>query len=539
MRLSLIPATLLCLCLLPGGAARATGATAQISQLTMQPVPLSLAQNSVLAAQVAALLASQPAALRAHWGISVVDAASGQPLFSENDGQLFAPASNAKLFTTAAALALLGPGYRMSTPVVAEGSIDATGTLHGDLRLIGGGDPTLSGRQYPWDGHTERPNPPLTALDALAAQVAASGIHAVDGPVLADDTLFPQEPYGLGWAWDDLQWEYGAAISALTLNDNVRYLTVTPGIAAGAPVSVAWNPAVAGLPDDLLVSATTSAPGARPALGIDRLPAQPLRIYGTLPAGAAPTHVAIALEDPARFAADAFRASLLAAGVAVSGAASPVHRPSLDTESFTAETHEPVPLVPLPAGATSLAAPAQGRVVAQRQSVPLSAIITVTNKVSQNLHAELLLHLLGRAEGGDGSAAAGARVRRAWLTTAAGVAPDEFLLHDGSGLSADDRVTPRALTTLLHWSTTQPWGPVLRSSLPIGGVDGTLEDRLTGLRGRVQAKTGTLSAVDALSGFLVTDSGRTVIFSILCNDYPGSGSRAILDAIVEATAHAY
>ena len=523
-----------------------------------EPSPPAPAQPATLAAAVDTILTAQPAASRAHWGISVTDATTGATLYARNDAQLFEPASNAKLFTTAAALALLGPTYSMATRILAEGTLDAAGILHGDLRLIGGADPTLSGRVYPYSGHTDRSALPLAAFTALAAQVLASGIHSVDGPILADDTLFPDERYGAGWAWDDLQWEYGAPISALTINDNVRYLSVMPGAAAGLtgatigePVTAAWLPDLPGLPSGLQVTATTSAPGTAPSLGIARLPAGQsgppeaqgtLHIYGSLPAGSAGAHLAIALEDPALYAGDALRAALAAAGIPVSGAVVPTHREPDDTQSFTAETHLPAVLHSLPPGVSSLAPALAGsttRVVAARQSVPLSDIITVTNKISQNLHAELLLHLLGRAEGDDGSAAQGARVVRTFLTTQAGIAPDDFLLHDGSGLATTDLVTPRALTTLLRYSTTQPWGPILRNSLPASGVDGTLSSRFPTLRNRVQAKTGTLGEVDALSGFLTTNSGRTVIFSILCNNYPSPGSRAIVDALVEATAQAF
>ncbi len=501
----------------------------QISQQTAQSA-------TRMAADTTALLTAQPATARAHWGLSIVDAATGATLYANNDAQLFEPASNAKLFTTSAALALLGPAYTLGTRVVAEGPLDANGTLHGDLRLVGGADPTLSGRVYPYSGHTERPNPPLAALDTLAAQVLASGIHAVDGPVLADDTLFPEEPYGSGWGWDDLQWEYGAPVSALPVNDNVRYLTVTPGAIPGAPLAASWLPDVPGLASGLAITAATSAPGSAPALGVSRLPgAAALRIFGSLPANGAPVHLAIALEDPASFAGRAFAAALAAQGVQVNGSA-PIHRASQDTQSFTTETQLPLVLHALPAGAGSLSEPSAGRVVATRQSPPLSDIVTVTNKVSQNLHAELLLRLLGRAQAADGSAAQGARVVRSFATTQAGIAPDDFLLYDGSGLSTKDQVTPRALTTLLRYSTTQPWGPVLRNSLPSSGVDGTLSSRFPALRGRVQAKTGTLGEVDALSGFLTANSGRLVIFSILCNDHPGPGSRAVIDALVEAAA---
>ena len=163
----------------------------------------------------------------------------------------------------------------------------------------------------------------------------------------------------------------------------------------------------------------------------------------------------------------------------------------------------------------------------------------MVNKVSQNLHAELLLRLLGRAEGADGSFAQGARVVRAWATAQAGIPPDDFLLYDGSGLSTKDLVTPRAFTTLLRYGMTQPWGPILRNSLPIAGIDGSLSARLPALRGRVQAKTGTLGEVDALSGFLTANSGRLVVFSILCNDHPGPGARATIDALLTAAAQSF
>ena len=484
-------------------------------------------------------LLAQPAAARAHWGISVVDAATGAVLYAKNDTGLFQPASNAKLFTTSAALALLGPTYTMSTRVLAEGTVDAGGTLHGDLRLVGGGDPTISGRVYPYAGKTERPNPPLAALDALAAEVLGSGIKAVDGPILADDTLFPDERYGSGWGWDDLQWEYGAPISALVINDNVRYLTVTAGSAPGQSVTASWLPALPSPAGDTpLITAATTAPTAAAALGVSRMPGSgSLRIYGSLPAAGAPVHLAIALEDPAAFAAEAFRAALITEGVAVSGTGNPVHREPEDTQSFAAESHLPLVLQALPPGSSSLPAAAAGaRVAAARQSATLDQIVIVTNKVSQNLHAELLLRLLGRAEGSDGSAAQGARVVRAFLTAEAGIAPDDFLLYDGSGLSTKDLVTPRAITTLLRYSTTQPWGALYRASLPVAGMDGSLQTRLLTLKGRVQAKTGTLGEVDALSGFLTAASGRLILFSVLVNDYPGPGARAAIDALVAAIA---
>jgi D-alanyl-D-alanine carboxypeptidase/D-alanyl-D-alanine-endopeptidase (penicillin-binding protein 4) len=164
----------------------------------------------------------------------------------------------------------------------------------------------------------------------------------------------------------------------------------------------------------------------------------------------------------------------------------------------------------------------------------------VTNKVSQNLHAELLLRLLGRAQGDDGSVAQGVRVVRSFLV-GAGVDPDDFTFRDGSGLSPDDLVTPRAVTTLLVYANRQPWGGVYRASLPVGGVDGSLSGRFAApaLKGKLQAKTGTLGEVNALSGYLTAASGRALVFSVIVNDRVGDGARGALDKVVAAIAAAY
>ena len=161
----------------------------------------------------------------------------------------------------------------------------------------------------------------------------------------------------------------------------------------------------------------------------------------------------------------------------------------------------------------------------------------MTNKVSQNLHAELYLRVLGRLEAGDGSIAQGVRVVRQFLISA-GVDPGDFVLYDGSGLSAQDMVTPRAMTRLLTYATRQPWGATWRASLPVGGIDGTLSGRFAepAHKGKIFAKTGTLGEVNALSGYLVAASGRTVAFSILCNNHNPAGdtARVALDKIVAA-----
>jgi serine-type D-Ala-D-Ala carboxypeptidase/endopeptidase (penicillin-binding protein 4) len=474
---------------------------------------------------------AEPSVARAHWGISVVSA-EGAPLYALNDGQFFEPASNAKLLTTAAALALLPPQATYTTQVVTDGAPDTTGTLKGNVILLGAGDPTMSGRSYPYAAKTERPNPPLSALQSLADQIAAKGIKEVDGDIVGDDTWFPWEPYGSGWGWDDLDWSYGAPVSALTVNDNVVYLNVD-----GPNQPPAWNPDT---PYYTLENSLSFIPGhAQANPGIDRQPgSKKVRLFGTTNQNG--LHIALAIEDPSEYAATALRQMLLAHGIEVKGSARAQHRLSTDTQDLRAEVNQPIVLHPL--ALTTIQPPANGmQTLAQRTSPPFEQDVIVTNKVSQNLHAELLLHILGRLEAGDGSTAQGLRVVRQFLITA-GVDPADFTFVDGSGLSPQDLITPRAFTRLLTYASHQPWGATYRESLPIGGTDGTLAGRFTepSLKGKVVAKTGTLNEVNALSGYLIAASGKTVMFSILCNNHNPSGetARAAMDKIVAAIASA-
>jgi serine-type D-Ala-D-Ala carboxypeptidase/endopeptidase (penicillin-binding protein 4) len=508
-----------------------------------------------LAETIAALL-NTPATDRDHWGIAVIGM-DGTPIYSLNDGQLFQPASNAKLFTTSAAMALLGPQTIYQTKVLAQGTLSAEGTLTGNLVLAGVGDANISGSVFPYIAPSElqkSPPPavdPLRYLEQMADQVAATELKSVSGDVIGDDTMFPWEPYAPDWSIDDAVWGYGAPVSALTINDNQIKVTIAPGVSIGAPASVTLDPAISYYTLDVAV--TTGAPKAGSIVQFERAPGSKLlRIYGTIAVHAKPDVEEVAIQDPAEYAAIALKQMLEARGITVTGKAKPRHRILLNTEGFHHESNQPLNankenspqqiIDPSDDAEFEVAVSSgQEKILATHTSPPLLQDVVATNKESQNLHAELFLRQLGAAKGRDGTIAQGARVVRQFLLTA-GVDKDDFAFFDGSGLSGHDLVTPRATVRLLQYATSQPWFADWKASLPIGGVDGTLDSRFTKppLVGKVFAKTGTLGEARALSGYVECASGRTVIFSIMTgNHLPQShADRDVTDKIVAAIAAA-
>ena len=310
-----------------------------------------------------------------------------------------------------------------------------------------------------------------------------------------------------------MQAGFGAAVSALTVNDNIVMLEVAPGAVAGAPVQARWR---AG--DDLqsLENAAVTVADGEADLRLERRPGEEgVRLYGRMPVHAATTTLRIGLDDPALTTARRFRRLLEARGVVVEGQARARHRPlSLADDPASRDQAPPVPEI-------------GGVEVARLARPPLLASLTRAGKVSQNLQAELMLRRLGRLAG-TGSRADGLAQVEAMLASA-GIGRSAFDLHDGSGLSAYNRVSPRATTAFLLWTMRQPWGEAWRATLPVGGRDGTLARRFVGtpLEGRIFAKTGTLNGVNAIAGFLTAASGRTLVFSIYANDRPSTAGSSI------------
>jgi D-alanyl-D-alanine carboxypeptidase/D-alanyl-D-alanine-endopeptidase (penicillin-binding protein 4) len=514
----------------------------------------TLHAQTPLAATIGSLLAD-PKVEGVHWGISVTQL-DGTPLYALDDDKLFQPASNNKIFTTATALAVFDPGQTFETDVIARGRLSADGHLRGNLTLLGAGDANLSGRTIPYT-HNSKDADPLRYLDDLAAQIARTGLKTVDGDIIGDDTRFLFQPILRGWNADDLAWGYGAPISALSIGDNQLKFTLRPGAQPGQPATITLEtpqPAYYTITTNI-ITGTINTPTV---LRADRLPgSRTVRLYGSIAFMANPDVEYLSIDDPAEYAAIALKYLLARHGVTVTGTARAQHRLDNDTRSLHEEWHEQLPVLPETQYGYEPKPPATGihpcpacapgeveligRILARHTSPTVLQDVTVTNKVSQNLHAELLLRQLGAALGDDGSASQGIRVVHQFALNA-GVADGDFTLSDGSGLSNYDLVTPRAITQILRYAATKPWGADFRSTLPIGGVDGTLHDRFTKppLKGNVIAKTGTLGEDRALSGYLVCASGKTVVFSILTgNHLPGTDyDRTVMDKIVAAIAAA-
>jgi len=477
---------------------------------------------------------AQPEVARGFWGIEIVSLAKGKVLYARNQHKLFTPASNTKLFTTATALALIGPDYRFRTTVETTGSLDKYGRLTGDLVLAGHGDPNLSGRVLPYNLHTERDSQPIKVLTDLADDLVRKGLKFVDGDVVADDSYYAFERYGEGWSQDDLVWGDGAPVSALTINDNVVVVNILPADHIGDRAFVSVTPFADYYRIDNRIITTPPGTGPR-KIYINREPgSRTLTFWGNMPVDDAGAKEALAIEDPAAFAADLFRQLLEQRGVVVYGRTRSHH-----TELASLSTVTVTSLASRGGGNSAISSPQDQRVVlASYQSQPLADDLTVINKVSQNLHAELLLRLLGREKGNAGTIESGEEVVRTFLTQQVGISPDEFVFYDGSGLSRENLVTPHALVQLLQYAATQPWALLYQGTLPVAGVDGSLADRFKGTpgMGRIQGKTGSLNHVNALSGYATTLKGEKIAFSILTNNHhlPNSEALSTLDRIILA-----
>jgi D-alanyl-D-alanine carboxypeptidase/D-alanyl-D-alanine-endopeptidase (penicillin-binding protein 4) len=426
------------------------------------------------------------------WGLVVSDAEGREIVTIDPDGR-YIPASNTKVFTTAAAMWAMSEKrfpdrFNGGTRVRLERRAGGAGL---DVVIEGHGDARLSGATT---------DCAADCLVTLAAAVAKATDHVHD--VIGDDTAFPDQRWSPGMSWNNIPTSSGTGISALTLDDNEILATVAPGAPGEAP-------AITVSPYYSVENHALTVPGTDEKLGFDRAPnGRIVVLTGTIGAEAEPERLTLGVDDPADYAAWRFADMLRAQGVRVDGQARARHRPLLPSDD------------PEQRGEAPVLRPTEHSALAVLEPPPLAEDILTITTVSQNLHAELLLRRLGRIAG-SGSIADGLVVVRAMLDRA-GVSPHAVSLSDGSGMSSYNRVSPRGMASLLRWIERQPWGEAWRATLPVGGGVGTLERRLkdTPLAGNNFDKTGSLNATNALAGYLIAASGKELTFAIYANDVP-------------------
>ncbi|HUG38958.1 MAG TPA: D-alanyl-D-alanine carboxypeptidase/D-alanyl-D-alanine-endopeptidase [Longimicrobiales bacterium] len=432
------------------------------------------------------------------WSVMVVSLDGGDTLFAHQPGADLTPASNLKLFTTAAALHYLGPSYRFSTYVVGTGAVRA-GVLEGDLVLYGAGDPTMSGRFY----QDETP-----VWQAVADSLAALGITRIAGDVVGDASYFEGPGVGSGWQASYITHTYAASASALSFNDNVATLRVTPAAAVGEPPQVQVLPAGH---VEFRNDAMTVASG-RTRIEVKRASYDaPLVLTGQIARGSAGVWRATPVADPAEFAASALAEVLRARGIEVTGGVRAIHdaatSPIGGRQVFAAALED---------GGKPV------QVLAVHQSPPLMEILKVINQRSHNLYADVVLRSVGRVVTGHGSVEGGKVALDALLgeqnTAARGVAMD-----DGSGLSIRNRASARSFIELLAFMESSPFRDQYLETLPEAAVDrGLRRMQQTAAAGNLRAKTGTIDNVSSLSGYVRAANGEMLAFAIISNDVPST-----------------
>lgn len=439
-------------------------------------------------------LLSRPVFRRAHVGLAVQLAETGSTLYERAVDKRFTPGSTAKLVTAAVALELLGSAYRWSTRIAVDGPVIA-GRLEGNLWLIGSGDPSLTRDE----------------LRGLVPVLRRHGIAEIDGDVVADDRAFDEKPWGRGWMWDDLHVGFAGGVSGFQLSPGRVIAELIPGRTAGEPVQLRYLEPGPKLP--ILVDARTGPPLSRLDLDVVPLPgAAERRIIGTLPPGPA-LELSLAPPHPTLYALAYFGTVLADSGITVGGQM----RTAASTETTSAS-------------ATQLAV-----VLSDSLGLVLSEFL----KPSDNQIGESILRTIGRVAEGEGSSDAGIRAATVLLRRW-GIPLDAFELADGSGLSRYNQITPAALNQLLLRAWSHPGHEVLIDAMPIAGVDGTLEWRMRGTaaEANARAKTGALSSVRGLAGYVRGRDGHGIVFTLFINGFEARAveARAVEDLIVEQLA---
>jgi len=428
---------------------------------------------------------SDPNLFNAQIGLYIESIENGETIFANNDHKLFISASNMKIFTTATALLRFGPRFTYKTKVYRGKSIK-NGVLLGDLVIRGSGDPTIAPRFSNGDSRA--------FFRAWADSLLAKGITKIEGNIIGDESYFTTDPLGYGWQWDDEPFYYSAQISALTFNDNCVDVTVVASDNIGEAPEVYLSPPTSYVSIDN--KAVTTKPDSVRSLYLTRPRLQnKILIRNNIPVNKSKYTQSLSIEEPARFFVHVLREVLIEKGIHVNGDLKIVKNSSqIDYSDYS---H-----------------------VFTHQSPPLSEILKIVNKRSQNLYTEQLLVTIAAEYGNNASAAEGIDVVNNTLARM-GISINEFSMRDGSGLSRFNLISPHTVSLLLRYMAKHEYFPYFYNSLPIAGVDGTLRSRMKNspAEGYVRAKTGTVGYVRNLSGYVESTSGESFLFSLLVNNY--------------------
>jgi D-alanyl-D-alanine carboxypeptidase/D-alanyl-D-alanine-endopeptidase (penicillin-binding protein 4) len=480
---------------------------------TLTPTPSPVQTLASLQSKIRATLARSEFR-RGTIGIKIASLDTGKTIFEENAEKYFMPASNMKSYTVAAALERLSPDFRFVTSVFAASMPDANGTIRGDLTVYGRGDVSISTAFYDGDYYK--------GLDALALKIVQSGVKRIEGNLVGDESYFTGNAIPGGWEWDDLQWYYGAEVSALPVNDNAVDLTIKPS-SVNSPCAVQILPANAVV--KIVNLCTTSASGAKRDLQVlKKLDQNIVEISGKLPQGDKGFQGFIAVSRPSQLFVELLRGLLIQKGVVITG------------QNKLVNAKDKTTLI-----ATSLAAPVE---ITKLDSPPFSIVAAKTMKPSQNTYTETILRALGEQVGDKtdpkkSSEERGIAVVQNFLLEV-GIQPDSVIQYDGSGLSRHDLITPSSAVQLYTYMSKSRYANVWREVLTIGGIDGTLQNRFKGTAaaGNVRGKTGTIDQVSSLSGYVNSATGEKFVFSVIVNGVNNSRLRqSAIDDIVLAVAN--
>jgi D-alanyl-D-alanine carboxypeptidase/D-alanyl-D-alanine-endopeptidase (penicillin-binding protein 4) len=470
-----------------------TSGPATTSQAAPEVSFAAQAEDPELTAAIDTLLAD-PRLTDSMVSVLVRDAGTGEVIYSRDPDKRLNPASNAKLFSSAAALETLGTDYRFETDVLTSGRIRGH-AVRGNIYLRGGGDPTTLAADY----------------QELAADLAAQGITRIQGNLVLDNSLFDDVPLGAAWSWDDEPFYYSAVTSALTVAPDTDYdsgtviVETTAGAAEGDPVGIQLVPETSAI--RIVNQATTGSPDSDYTLSVERRHASDVVVVsGSVPAGDGTSQDWVTVPDPTSYAGDVFRRALRAEGIRLW---------SVPREGTT---------------------PDDARVLASHASMTVGELMIPFMKLSNNMHAEALVKTLGAEVSGDGSTSAGLDVVLAYMESL-GIDTSSLRLSDGSGLSRFDLVSTQDITDLLVGVRSEPWFDLWYDALPIAGnperfIGGTLRSRMrdTPAANNLHGKTGSLTSVTALSGYVSNADGRPLVFSMVSNNYLSS-PRSIEDAL--------